>query len=331
MSNVMNNGANSYIKEYFKNLRKILNVRLSFLNLQMEPLFPNSDGKNAGYIDEFNKEVIKKLIPKRTLLQILREAEDREAWRLSPAKLQKEYIEFVECMRTLQNVLKALRVHEDVTRFNCSHPFAVGLGEAMQRLAQEEEMLIKSGGESSRLINEPPYVGGDPEMRRIEPNPGVKKDRYDLWIDLRAMYTRINVMYTQQYGIEYFLFERMQALWDENLRAGQIALAIQGTPGHECIPRIEICRKYKVGSYLLENELEKLRRLGHNVIIPTGSRWGLIPIDDEHFWNWEQYQCEFCGLEYCSPQPIKKDWELPSSEEVPQIITFPNFVSLDWH
>ena len=97
----------------------------------MKPLFPDLDGKNAGFLNEFYKEVVKKLIPKRTLLQILREAEDAEAWRMNPAKLQKEYTEYVECMVTLQCILEALNVHEAVTRFNYSHTFAIGLVKAM--------------------------------------------------------------------------------------------------------------------------------------------------------------------------------------------------------
>ena len=65
---------------------------------------------------------------------------------MNPAKLQKEYTEFVGCVVTLQRILEALNVQEAVTRFNYSHPFAIGLGEAMQRLAQEEEILTGSGG-----------------------------------------------------------------------------------------------------------------------------------------------------------------------------------------
>ena len=325
----MNDRTNNYIKEHFENWRKLLSIRLSFLNLQMEPLFPNLDGKNAGFFDEFYKGVVKKLIPKRTALQILREAEEVEAWRLNPAKLQREFTEHVECMVTLQRILTALNVTESVTRFNHSHPFAVGLGEAIQKLAQEEEILLKSGGESTRLIGEPPYVGGDPETRRIEVNPGVEKDRFDLWRNLRAMYTRISVMYEQQDGIEYFLFERMQTLWEETLRVRQVARAIRGIPGHECVPRLVICRKYKVSSSYLEFELRNLRRSGRRVTFPVGTKWGTIPMDNEHFRDWRQYQCEFCGAEYCAPQPIEKDWELPD-EEVKEAITFPNFVNRVW-
>ena len=287
------------------------------------------DGKNAGFLDEFYKEVIKKLIPKQTMLQILREAEVAEGCRLNPAKLQKEYTELVECMITLQRVLDALNVPEVVTRFHYSHPFAIGLGEAMQKLSREEETWIESGGESPRLINEPPYVGGDPNTRHLDVNPGVEPDRFDLWRDLRAMYTRISIMYEQQDGIEYFLFERMQVLYEERLRANQVARAIHGTPCHECIPEFEICKKYKISSWLLEHELKNLRQSGRKVTLPMGTRWGLIPIDDEHFWNWEQYECEFCGLEYCAPQPIMKDWELPSGE-IRQMCIFPNLLNRVW-
>ena len=180
------------------------------------------------------------------------------------------------------------------------------------------------------MISEPPYVGGDPNTCRIEVNPEVEEGRFNLWRDLRAMYTRISVMYEQQDGMEYFVFERMQALWEEALHANQIAHAIRGTPGHECVPRIIICRKYRVSTYLPEHELRKLKRSGHKVTLLTGTRWGLIPIDDERFWNWEQYKCEFCRAEYCAPQPIKKEWELPSGE-VSQMVTFPNFINRVWN
>ena len=91
-------------------------------------------------------------------------------------------------------------------------PFAIGLGEAMQKLAREEEIWTESGGESPRLTNEPPYVGGNPNTRHLDVNPGVEPGRFDLWRDLRAMYTRICAMYEQQDGMEYFLFECMQVL-----------------------------------------------------------------------------------------------------------------------
>ena len=42
------------------------------------------------------KDVIKRLVPERTLAQILDEAENAEELRLNPAKIQEEYEEFLE-------------------------------------------------------------------------------------------------------------------------------------------------------------------------------------------------------------------------------------------
>ena len=45
---------------------------------------------------DFYKDVIKRLMPERTLSQILNEAENVEAFRLNPTRIQEEYEEFVE-------------------------------------------------------------------------------------------------------------------------------------------------------------------------------------------------------------------------------------------
>ena len=98
----------------------------------MEPLFPDVDESHAAFIHEFYKMVVKKLVLERTLLQISEEAEHLELWRLDPTKIQQEYIEFMDCMITLQRLLRALNVQSIVVRFNSSHPFAIGLGKCMQ-------------------------------------------------------------------------------------------------------------------------------------------------------------------------------------------------------
>ena len=55
-------------------------------NLQMEPLFPESC-MNQAFMYDFYKDVIKRLMPERTLTQILDEAENGEEFRLNPAKI----------------------------------------------------------------------------------------------------------------------------------------------------------------------------------------------------------------------------------------------------
>ena len=83
----------------------------------------------------FYKDVIRRLMPERTLAQILREAENVEDLCLNPARIQEEYEEFLERTVALQCVLRALNICSAVTRFDPSHPFAVGLGEVARELA----------------------------------------------------------------------------------------------------------------------------------------------------------------------------------------------------
>ena len=110
--------------------------------------------------------------------------------RLNPARIQDEYEEFLERTVALQRVLRVLNICSAVTRFSSSHPFVVGLGEVARELARKEEESVESGEGPMRTCSEPPYIGGDPEMRHLEVNPGVEESRFDLWRDLRAMYTR---------------------------------------------------------------------------------------------------------------------------------------------
>ena len=137
-------------------------------------------------------------------------------------------------------MLRALNVCSAVTRFESSHPFAVGLGEAARDLAQREEVSVASGEGPIRMHSGPPYVGGDPEMRHLEVNPGVEESRINLWCDLRAMYTRCATVADHHEINEYFLFECLQAHWDESVHARRIARVICSTPGHECIPKKDI-------------------------------------------------------------------------------------------
>ena len=256
---------------------------------------------NQAFIYDFYKDVIKRLMPKRTLAQILIDAKDIEDLCLNPAGIQEEYKEFLERTIALQRVLRALNVCSAVTRFNSSHPFAVGLGEAARELAQKEEESVASGGGPIRMCVDPPYTGGDPETRRWEVNPGVEEHRYELWRDLRAMYTRCMTVDRYHEANEYYLSERLQARWDELVRAKRIARVIRSTPGHECVPKNDICLKYRVSTGLLLNELRYLERVGQEVILPVGARWGPAPKGEKH---WKQYECEFCGIQYYAPVPM---------------------------
>ena len=213
---------------------------------------------HQAFINDFYKDVIKRLMPKRTLAQILIDAKDIEDLRLNPVKIQEEYKEFLERTIALQRVLRALNVRSAVTRFNSSHPFAVGLGEAARKLAQKEEESVASGGGPIRMCADPPYIGGDPETRHWEVNPGVEEHRYELWRDLRAMYTRCMTVDKYHEANEYYLFERLQARWDELVRAKRIARDIRSTPGHKCVPKNDICLKYRISTGLLLNELRYL-------------------------------------------------------------------------
>ena len=198
----------------------------------------------------------------------------------------------------LQHVLRTLNICSAITRFSSSHPFAVGLGEVARELTQKEEVFVASGEGPIRMCSEPPYIGGDPEMRHFEVNPGVEEGRFNLWRDLRAMYTRCEAAGEHCEANEYFLFERLQARWDEMVRVRRIAQVICSTPAHECLPKNDICRKYRVSTNLLLHELRALEQMGQKIVLPVGTRWGPILEGEEH---WKQYECEFCGIEYCAP------------------------------
>ena len=51
---------------------------------------------NQAFMYDFYKDVIKRLMPERTLAQILEEVENIEELCLNPAEIQEEYGEFVE-------------------------------------------------------------------------------------------------------------------------------------------------------------------------------------------------------------------------------------------
>ena len=84
---------------------------------------------------DFYKDVIKRLMPERTLAQILSKAENVEDLCLNPARIQEEYEEFLERTMALQRVLRILNICSAVTRFDHTHPFTVGLGEVARELA----------------------------------------------------------------------------------------------------------------------------------------------------------------------------------------------------
>ena len=80
----------------------------------------------------------------------------------------------------LQRVLRALNICSAATRFDHSHPFAVGLSEVARELARKEEVSMASGEGPIRMCSEPPYAEGDPETQHLEVNPGVEKSRFNL-------------------------------------------------------------------------------------------------------------------------------------------------------
>ena len=94
------------------------------------------------------------------------------------------------------------------------------------------------------------------------------------------MYARCAVVNDPHEANEYFLFERLQARWDEYNRARRIARVIRSTPGHECIPKPGICLRYHVSADLLMYELRYLEREGQKVILSVGIRWGSA-LEDE--------------------------------------------------
>ena len=51
---------------------------------------------HQAFMYDFYKDVIKRLMPERTLAQILEKAENVEELRLNPVEIQEEYEEFVE-------------------------------------------------------------------------------------------------------------------------------------------------------------------------------------------------------------------------------------------
>ena len=55
----------------------------------MEPLFPESC-RDQAFVYDFYKDVIERLMPERTLAQILSEAENVEDLHLNPARIQEE-------------------------------------------------------------------------------------------------------------------------------------------------------------------------------------------------------------------------------------------------
>ena len=175
----------------------------------------------------------------------------------------------------------------------------MGLGEVAVELARKEEESVESGEGPIRTFSEPPYLGGDPEMRHFEVNPGLEESQFNLWRDLRAMYTKCLVVDEHSEANEYFLFKRLQARWDEMVCVRRIARVIRNSPGHECISKVDISRKYHVTTNLLLHELRALEQFGPKSVLPVGTVWGSIPEGEEE--HWKQYECEFCGLKYCTP------------------------------
>ena len=115
------------------------------------------------------------------------------------------------------------------------------------------------------------------------------------------MYTRCEVAEEYREANDYFLFKRLQTRWDESVHARRVAKAIRSTPSHECAFKRDICLKNNIPTNLLLHELRYLERVGQEIILPKGGRWGPIPKDEE---CWIQHECEFCGIKYCIPAPM---------------------------
>ena len=135
------------------------------------------------------------------------------------------------------------------------------------------------------MHSDPPYVGGDPEMQYLEVNPGVEESRFNLWRDLKAMYTRCAAVDDHHEINKYFLFERLQACTGTNpsVQGGSPGSFVV-PPGHECTPKKDICLRYDVSTSLLSDELRHLEQVGKEVILPVGAQWGPAP---ENEGRWE--------------------------------------------
>ena len=60
------------------------------------------------------------------------------------------------------------------------------------RIRPIEKDYADMGRGPLRLCSEPPYTGGNPDVVN-KVNPGIEESRFDLWRNLRALYTRIEV------------------------------------------------------------------------------------------------------------------------------------------
>ena len=101
-----------------------------------------------------------------------------------------------------------------------------------------------------RLRSEPHYNGGDPNVVD-EVNPGVEENQFDLWRNLRVLYTRIEIALEQHEVMDHLLFTRLQVRWEQMSRVCKIARIICHTLAHECKSRYEICRDYRLSTDLL--------------------------------------------------------------------------------
>ena len=62
----------------------------------------------------------------------------------------------------------------------------------MQEFNRMEKECVEMGRGPLRLCSEPSYIGSDPHATD-EVNPEINGERFDLWRNLRALYTRIEV------------------------------------------------------------------------------------------------------------------------------------------
>ena len=61
------------------------------------------------------------------------------------------------------------------------------------------------------------------------------------------------------------------------VRVRRIARIIRNSLGHECVPKIDICKRYSVSTNLLLHEIRALEQFGPKSVLPVGTMWGSVP------------------------------------------------------
>ena len=109
------------------------------------------------------------------------------------------------------------------------------------------------------MCSEPPYIGGDPNATG-EVNPGINGERFDLWRNLGALYTRMEVALEQHETMDNFMFTHLQERWEDMSRVRKTTRIIRCTPVHRCKSRNEVCQEHRLSTNLLLQELRWLQQ-----------------------------------------------------------------------